>query len=157
MEKNGKNSWFIEQSAVIVNYVGVLFGLLVLALTIIKPVDFEGVFFYLQVEFFLAFYFLLMSIVIGFWFILGMPLDLWNRLKVLFRIKYPHHEDFISIRSPSWRYLLLNLMYIFFGLGLIFVALIVFLMVFKSFWLDMFFLFFIVVSILVVFRYIDHH
>lgn len=159
MEKSEKSSLPIEneKSVVIVNYVGVLFGLLVLALTAVKPNDFKDVFLYLQFEYSLAVYFLLMSIVIGFWFILGITLDIWNRIMVIFRIKghYPYYPEYTRVLYPRWTYNLLNLMYWFFWAGIIVVASIIVLMVSKSLWLNFIFLCIVVVSLLFVFYYID--
>lgn len=163
MEKRINDNFYAKQSSVVVNYVGVLFGLLVLALTTVKPDDYEGVFIYLQFEYFLAVYFLLMSIVIGFWFILNMPLNIWNlfkctikgRFRYIFKNDYIYDPEIIRVFSIRWKQLLLMFMYGFFLCGLVVVASIIVLMVFKSLSLNFVFLGLIAISSLSVFYYID--
>jgi hypothetical protein len=133
-----------RNAAFIINFVGVLLGVLVLALSVVKYDDFKDNLLYLQIGFFLSVFFLFLSILFGFLIILNLQLyDLF--VGSLIGFTFPFDSKLASdwvllIGKPTFYNLLINCMYFFFGVGLLFVALIIVLMIFKSLLWDLIFL-----------------
>ncbi len=67
-DSNKRNAVFV------VNFVGVLLGVLVLALSVVKYEDFTDILFYIQIGFFISVFFLFLSIFFGFLIYLNLQL-----------------------------------------------------------------------------------
>lgn len=136
-----------------VNFVGVLFGFLVLALTAVKAEDFKDVLFELQICFFVSIVFLFLCIILCFFIIID-----FNLIEPLFNFIIDPHikrgslfsKHIIRFTDPFYFDFLINCVYICFCFGLLFVSLVVVLMVFKSLlWVVVF-----LISIIILFVFI---